>query len=77
MNRSKTRERCRKHLWSDIFTSEPEPNLEDFEVQELQNALHAERLAREQGDHRCLEALRELREDRWDCRGLGIAPLTF
>eukprot|EP00439_Symbiodinium_sp_Y106_P015455 s2036_g2.t1 len=33
-----------------------------FSVQELQNALHAERLAREQGDHRCLEALRELRE---------------
>lgn len=34
-----------------------------FSVQELQNALNAERLAREQGDHLCQEALRELRED--------------
>ena len=34
------------------------------QVEELQGALQAERLAREQGDTRCMEALREaLRED--------------
>ena len=38
-------------------------------MEELQNALKAECVAREQGDQRCMEALRDLTED---LVGLGL-----